>query len=170
MSAEVIFGPVGPEHPQYINVLSWINALRRSNRLMDSPEGDPVIVHKGELTEQHEQEVLSKLKPKPAQKQDKPQKARKAGGRWGMLNSFMDTGPLEFTKTQCVVWMYMFRLADGKTNKLLTSVRDIARQTKTAESTVQIAITKLIKKGWLARPYCSTERGTPSQFVVKDGG
>lgn len=173
MEPEVIFGPVDSSHPQYGKAINMVNTLRFGSDLPQFPYGDVAVIRKGELKPSEEKRYLEekeRQKPKQPQKQDKPKKARKSNyGRWEMLNNFMDTGPLEFTKTQCVVWMRLFRLADGKTNKLLTSVRDIARQTNTAESTVQIAITKLIKTGWLVRPYPSNKKGVPSQFIVKDG-
>ncbi|MGI9460155.1 MAG: helix-turn-helix domain-containing protein [Pirellulales bacterium] len=91
---------------------------------------------------------------------------RQGYGRWEMFNKFIDLTLNELTPAQRVVWLTMFRRADGKDNTLESSVRVIASQTGLTDKTVQRALVKLVKTGWLMYIFKSPSKGTPSRFRI----
>lgn len=102
---------------------------------------------------------------KPQKPQNAPVKPKRQGyGRWEMFNKFVDLTINELTPAQRVVWLTMFRRADGKENTLESSVRVLASQTGLTDKTVQQAIASLVKQGWLMYIFKSPSKGTPSRF------
>ncbi len=107
----------------------------------------------------------SKRAAPPQKAQNAPVKPKRQGyGRWEMFNRFVDLTINELTPSQRVVWLTMFRRADGKENTLESSVRVLASQTGLTDKTVQQAIASLVKQGWLMYIFKSPSKGTPSRF------
>ena len=97
--------------------------------------------------------------------QNAPVKPKRQGyGRWEMFNKFIDLTLTELTPAQRVVWMTMFRRADGKDNTLESSVRVLSSQTGLTDKTVQKAVATLVEQGWLMYIFKSPSKGTPSRF------
>ena len=108
---------------------------------------------------------LPKRAAPPQKPQNGPVQPKRQGyGRWEMFNKFIDLAPTELTPAQRVVWMTMFRRADGKDNTLESSIRVLASQTGLTDKTVQRALVKLVKTGWLMYVFKSPSKGTPSRF------
>ena len=118
---------------------------------------------------QAEREEFQRLRDGSNTTPQKPQIAsvkpkRQSYGRWEMFNKFIDMTLTELTPAQRVVWMTMFRRADGKDNTLESSVRVLASQTGLTDKTVQQSIAKLVETGWLRYIFKSPSKGTPSRF------
>ena len=177
MADDYIFGPISTDNPQYDKALPYANSWLVKGNAQRLPYGETITISRGELHPMIEQTMLDDLEArrqasqaKAEPKKEKRKKGRKSNyGRWELLNNFIDLAQTDFTGSQRAVWVTMFRLADGNSNKLYTSVRWIAKLTGTSDTTVQGAITKLIKKGWLVRHFTGPTKGVPSLFEVKDG-
>ena len=122
---------------------------------------------------QAEREKFQKLrdaanaKATPQKPQNASVKPKRQGyGRWEMFNKFIDLTLNELTPAQRMVWLTMFRRADGKDNTLESSVRVLASQTGLTDKTVQRALVKLVKTGWLMYIFKSPSKGTPSRFRI----
>ncbi len=143
--------------------VKWTSLSKNDRRKcfygLSPAEQEKMLAYRPELVEAVEAE---KKAQKPQMASVKPK--RQGYGRWEMFNKFVDLTPTELTPAQRVVWMTMFRRADGKDNTLESSVRVLANQTGLTDKTVQQAIAKLVETGWLRYIFKSPSKGTPSRF------
>jgi len=126
------------------------------------PVVQPINRHQQRMAEYHRKRAAPSQKPQNASVKPK----RQGYGRWEMFNKFIDLTLNELTPAQRVVWLTMFRRADGKDNTLESSVRVLASQTGLTDKTVQRALVKLVKTGWVMYIFKSPSKGTPSRFRI----
>ena len=110
--------------------------------------------------------------PKPSAAQ-KPRNAPVKGkvqkhGRWEMLNNWVDYGQRQFTPAECVVWLTIFRMADGKNHTVEFGLRALAERAGLNKNTASRAVTKLVKAGVLSCIFKSQTAGTPSKYRLED--
>lgn len=175
MADEYIFGPFDTDYSSYTAALNYANKYRADSSVPRFSVGDTITITKGELHPLIEQTMLDDLaarrEAKQAQaepKQEKPKKGRKAAGRFGMLNNWVDYGQHYFSMSAGRVWLTIFRLADGKNNTVKFGYRSLAEKAGVGRNTAQRAISAFEKAGILVCIFKSPKQGIPSQYKLVD--
>jgi hypothetical protein len=125
-------------------------------------EGEAVRIYNGDGSVAHEGTVAAGngKAPKP-----KPQAVADGGARWATFNAFMDACLKHLSPVEANVWMLLFR--DTKPDGMArTSSRNLAQRSGCSLRAVTHAM-KLLKKAALVKVVtASTNRGSPSIFIV----
>jgi hypothetical protein len=96
---------------------------------------------------------------------DTPPARRKTGGRFGVLNAFVDLTAGGLTRSEILVWLILFR--DTKPNGLArTSQADLARRAQANVATVKRAVKGLRRRGLLDVVFRGSLRRGPSVYRV----
>ena len=105
----------------------------------------------------------------PQKPRNAPEKGKRQGcGRWEMLNNWVDYGQRHFTPAECVVWLPIFRMADGKNHTVEFGLRSLAERAGLNKNTASRAVTNLVKAGVLSCIFKSQTAGTPSKYRLED--
>ncbi len=103
--------------------------------------------------------------PSKTRRTDKPKERRDTGGRFAVLNRFVDMSLSQVTSAAALVWLVLFR--DTKPDGLVkTSQADIARRAGLSLKTAKRAVKALDKAGLLTRVYRGSLRRGPSVYRV----
>ena len=177
MANEIIYS-LGADSEKYTSIFPAINKWRKQARLPLIPHGEEIVVHAGQLHPVHENQIRSQMElplievPEVTntqpQRQEKRKKARKAGGRFGMYNNWVDYGQHYFSMSAGRVWYTIFRLADGNTNLVKFGYRSLAEKAGVGRNTAQRAISAFEKAGILVCVFKSPKQGVPSQYKLVD--
>lgn len=102
---------------------------------------DAVLVPDGPQTE------LSPTAPPksaaPGVVQPAPQTAARAGGRFAVLNAFIDTALRDLTRAEAAVWLVLYR--DTRDGVARTGQTDIARRAGVSVRAVRTALGRLVR-------------------------
>lgn len=178
MGNEIIYS-LGADSEKYPSIFQAVNKWRSQAGISAFVKGEEIVVHAGQLHPLHENQIRSQMDlplvevPEvtntQTQKQDKTQKARKSNyGRWEMLNNWVDFGQHYFTTAESVIWLTLFRLADGKTNVAEFGVRCLAEKAGVSRNTADKAVRRFVKAGVLVCIFKSKKPGTPSKYRLAD--
>ena len=169
---------IEPGHERYDKALLRVNRMRQQAGHRVILNGAPVVVEAGELLPEDEQEcrnIQQKYAEEQAQKQAEPTeqdgegKAKKGnGGRWRLLNNWVDYGQHYFSTAECAVWLTIFRLSDGTTNTVKFGVRDLADRAGVSKNTADSAVRKFVEEGVLVCIKKSSWKGVPSIYRLND--
>jgi hypothetical protein len=91
-------------------------------------------------------------------------KGRAGGGRFGVLNRFVDCTMRRLSKNDLAVWMVLYR--DTRDGVARTFESDIARRGGMSPRTVVRAVQRLVDAGLLEVLHRGSPRGGPSTYRV----
>ena len=182
MSAVILTVEKG--HPGYDAAIAAVNKARKAVQMLPISYGDTLTVLEGELSPKEEARCRRFAQKKAegdarrAQageaeptEQDGEGKAKKAnGGRWRLLNNWVDYGQHYFTLAQGAVWLAIFRMADGQTNIATFTVRQLADKAGLGTKATQKAIAAFEESGVLVCIFKSSFKAkfAPSKYRLAD--
>ena len=146
---------IQPGHERYGKALLRVNRMRQQAGHRVILNGAPVVVEAGELLPEDEQDAEGKVK-------------KGNGGRWRLLNNWVDFGQHYFSTAECAVWLTIFRLSDGTTNTVKFGVRDLADRAGVSKNTADSAVRKFVEEGVLVCIKKSSWKGVPSIYRLND--
>jgi hypothetical protein len=107
---------------------------------------------------------LTRLKPASPVDRQQPRKNPKAGGRFAMLNAFVDFTMATLRRNELAIWLVLFR--DSRDGIARTSQTDIARRIGASDRTVRRIVQKLERYGLLKVIYRGGLSRGPSSYRV----
>lgn len=94
----------------------------------------------------------------------KGRKAGDAGGRFALLNGFVDCSMVNLSRAELAAWLVLYR--DTRNGTARTSAEDIGRRIGTSKRAVLDALGKLRKRGLLTRVYKGGLNRGPSTYRI----